>query len=186
MKTGRSCRNVIAGGALLLMGVGVGHFVTRSVAAVNDGSEALVTKAARSLGVKRCLPAISAIGQRAIAGATLQDIMLDWDRRSPDSAPFFTFTGLGAGNRRAAFTLVAIPRSANGCSVLVERIFASEVNCRIFAETDLKGFPGTDLIDGIKIHQNPVHPEETYALIDNNDGCLIIRRQTALQWPPSG
>ena len=177
--------NAVFGLAVLLSGIGIGHFVTESRAAgASLPREALITSAARTLGIKRCLPAIAAIGQRSVVGATMQDIMLDWDRESPDTAPFFSFTGLGAGNQRAAVTLVAIPGANAGCSVLVERVSGSASSCAAVAANELPHYPATRLIDGITIYQNPSQTSETYALVNSGSGCVVIRRQTAFKWPP--
>ncbi|UYY77316.1 hypothetical protein [Sphingomonas sp. R1] len=143
--------------------------------------EPLVVAAARTVGVKRCLPMIAAIAQRATAGATLQDIIVDWDRKMPDSAPFFSLTGLGNGTLRAALSIAAIPSPA-GCAVLVERVSYAARPCAAVASGELGGFPSGQLIDGITVYQNPRQAGETYSLISNNGGCLVLRRQASLNW----
>lgn len=167
---------------LLAAGAGIGRLAAPTDAATPP-PVALVAAAARDLGVKRCLPAISAIGQRAVTGATMQDIMLDWDRQAPDAGPIFSFTGLGAGNQRAGLTLVAVPNGAGGCAVLVERMSGTDRSCASVAASELPGFPGTALIDGVMVYRNPAQAGETYVLMTNDRGCLILRRQSSFRWP---
>lgn len=147
-------------------------------------AEPLVTAAARQVGVRRCLPAIAAVAQRATSGATMQDVIIDWDRQIPDMAPFFSLTGLGNGSQRAALTIAAIPTSS-GCAILVERMSASDLTCAQIATNELPGFRSGALIEGITVYQNPQAAGETYTLITNPAGCMIIRRQATLKWPPA-
>ena len=150
----------------------------------SPAARALVVDAAQKLGVKRCLPAITAIGQRAVLGATQQDIMVDWDRQAPDAAPFFSFIGLSAGKQRAGVTLVAVPAGTGGCAILVERVSSTGRPCAAVASSELPNCPATPLIDGITVYQNPSSPGETYVLVSNDGGCLILRRQSSFKWPP--
>jgi hypothetical protein len=154
----------------------------RSVAQT-PASEPLVTQAARSVGVRRCFPAIEAIAKRATVGVSQQDIVLDWDRRSPDSGAFFSLTGIGAGKQRAVVTISAFPQTPGNCAVLVERISALPGACDIVAATELRGFQPTQLIPGITIYQSSAQSAETYTLVDGSGACLLIRRQAALRWP---
>lgn len=174
-------RRVLLGAPLLLAGFLCGHLSAAGQGAVRPRAEPLVTAAARTLGVKRCLPMIAAIAQRATTGATMQDIIVDWDRDAPDAAPFFSLTGLGNGSQRAALTIAAIP-TPTGCAVLVERASFSAQTCVAVAAAELPGFPSARLIDGIMVYQNPNQPGETYTLINNASGCLILRRQASLKW----
>ncbi|CAH0496452.1 hypothetical protein NVSP9465_01486 [Novosphingobium sp. CECT 9465] len=172
--------------ALVTLPLVVAGFLCGHLSAAGQGvrpakPEPLVVSAARTLGVKRCLPMISGIAQRATSGATMQDIIVDWDRAAPDAAPFFSLTGLGNGSQRAALTIAAIPTQA-GCAVLVERASFSQQTCTAVAASELQGFPSARLIDGIMVYQNPAQPGETYTLITNTGGCLILRRQASLKW----
>ncbi|OAN59494.1 hypothetical protein A7X12_24640 [Sphingomonas sp. TDK1] len=166
---------------LSLIGFLAGHVAAAVQRQSPPAKEPLVVAAARTVGVKRCLPTISAIAQRATAGATMQDIIVDWDRKVPDEAPFFSLTGLGNGTMRAVLTIAAIPAPA-GCAVLVERISFAARDCASVAASDLAGFPSGQLIAGIMVYQNPKQAGETYSLISNNNGCLILRRQASLNW----
>lgn len=186
-RRGTTIQKTAAGSVLLAIGLGVGHLT--AMAQTRSGppkvpAEPIVTVAARQVGVRRCLPAISAIAQRATTGATIQDVIIDWDRQVPDAAPFFSMTGLGNGTQRAALTIAAIP-TTGGCAVLVERISASNLTCPQIAASELPGFRSGELIDGIMVYQNPQSASETYTLITNASGCLIVRRQASMKWPPT-
>lgn len=174
-------RRVLLAGPLIAAGFLCGHLSAAGQGVRAAKPEPLVVSAARTLGVKRCLPMISGIAQRATSGATMQDIIVDWDREAPDAAPFFSLTGLGNGSQRAALTIAAIPTSA-GCAVLVERASFAQQACTAVAASELPGFPSARLIDGIMVYQNPAQPGETYTLITNTGGCLILRRQASLKW----
>lgn len=176
---------VVAAVMLVVTGIGIGHVsaASQNVAGhVKPAAEPLVTTAARHVGVRRCLPAIAAVARRATSGATMQDLILDWDRQAPDAAPFFSLTGLGADDQRAALTIAGLPTAA-GCALLVERISGSTQSCAAIASGELPGYPAGQLIPGIMVYQNPRAAGETYTLIANGTGCLIIRRQAALKWP---
>lgn len=177
---------LIASG-MLALGIGLGHLTALAQSRVGPPApptEPIVAVAAKQVGIRRCLPAITAIAQRATIGATLQDVIIDWDRQIPDAAPFFSLTGLGNGNQRAALTIAAIP-TAGGCAVLVERMSASNQSCSQIAVSEFPGFRSGQLIEGIMVYQNPQLASETFTLIDSNGGCMIVRRQATMKWPPA-
>ncbi|HEY8604401.1 hypothetical protein [Tsuneonella suprasediminis] len=179
-----------AAGVLSLVAGGVlAGYLARPVLAAAPtnaaaGSPPLVALAAQQVGVRRCLPAINAVAQRGVAGATMQDIVINWDHDSPDGSPFFSLTGLGAGERRAALSITTIPTAKGGCSVLVERVSSSAASCKTVAERQLGSAVGALLIDGILVYQSKERPEETFTLVQNTENCTIIRRQAAFEWPP--
>lgn len=178
-------RTALAMFATLVVGLAVGNLSASAQNAMGPPSlpsEPLVTAAARQVGVRKCLPAISAIAERGTMGATLQDVIIDWDRQVPDAAPFFSLTGLGAGQQRATMTIAAIPTPL-GCAVLVERMSATTQSCSQVAASELKGYPSGQLIDGISVYQNPQSASETYTLVTNGTGCMIVRRQATMKWP---
>lgn len=186
VRSGRVQRAVF-GGLILAFGIGVGHLTASAQSRLGPPAppaEPVVAAAARQVGVRRCLPAISAIAQRATMGATMQDVIIDWDRQVPDAAPFFSLTGLGNGNQRAALTIATMP-TVGGCAVLVERISASNLSCAEIAASELPGFRSGELIDGVSVYQNPQSASETYTLIASVPGCLIVRRQATMKWPPT-
>lgn len=179
-------RSALMASIALCAGIAIGQTLAPRKPA--PPAQALVVSAARQLGVRRCLPALSAVAQRAVQGAVLQDIMVDWDRQVPDAYPFFSLTGLGADKQRAILTIAAAPGTGasggagGGCAIQVERISATPQSCASVAANELPGYPGAALIDGILVHQNPKQPGETYALMSNGTGCVIVRRQTAMRW----
>lgn len=170
--------------AVAVAGVATGYLARPVSAATPQAKAPLVVLAAQQVGVRRCLSAINAVAVRGTTGALLQDVVVNWDRVTPDAAPFFSLTGMGNGSLRAALTITAIPTSKGSCAILVERISSGAASCRQVAATDLPQTAGASLIDGIDVYQNPDHPEETFTLIQNSGGCIVIRRQTSFEWPP--
>jgi hypothetical protein len=141
------------------------------------GSLPVLAQAARTIGISRCLPAITAISRQTSQGATHEDVLLDWDHGQPDQAAFFSLTGLEFGTRSAAVSLTTVPEAQGGCSVLAERISAAPVACPVIAEQELKGFVGHPLLSSITVYTNPQTPRQTVTLVNSAPGCLIIRRQ---------
>ncbi len=179
-------RLALVGVPLGCAALGIGYLtgVSRAAPAATPAKSPLVALAAQQIGIRQCLPAISAIGQRGTTGATLQDIVIDWDHQNPDAAPFFSMTGMGAATQRAALTITAMPTAAGSCAVMVERISSGSDTCASVATHELPPMPGSKLIDGITVYQNPQNREETYTLIQNPGSCIVIRRQAMFQWPP--
>lgn len=138
--------------------------------------------AAQEVGVRRCLPAITAIAQRATSGATMQDIIVNWNRAAPDTSAFFSMTGMGTANQRAALTIVAVPSADGKCAVLVERISSTAGDCAAIAGREFANYPSARLIDGIMVYQRAEVPDETFTLIQNGGSCLVIRRQAMFNW----
>jgi hypothetical protein len=133
--------------------------------------------------VRQCLAAVNAVAQRGTIGATMQDIVLNWDHAAPDAAPFFSMTGMGAGTQRAALSITAMPTPSGSCAILLS-VCRRARSCANVAAQELPPYPGGKLIDGITVLQNPKNPEETYTLIQNPGSCIVIRRQAMFQWPP--
>lgn len=144
----------------------------------------LVVLAAKKLGIKACLPAITQIATADTAGATEQDIVLDWNRKAPDSSPFFSMTALSDGTRRAILSITATPLKPRGCALMVQRIFSSTDTCAVIAQKNLPSFIGGRLIDGVLVYSNPSDPEETYTLMQNSNNCSVIFRNNIPKWSP--
>jgi hypothetical protein len=142
-------------------------------------TEPLVTRAARDLGVHQCLDAIAKSAEGVIGTQTVtkQDIILNWDRKAPDSAPFFSLTGVLFGKQSSTMSLTAIPEPNGTCDVLVEQVWLAPSPCRKISETNLKKLPASRLIDTIMVHSNPSVPGETFSLVDAGNSCMIVRRQ---------
>jgi hypothetical protein len=145
----------------------------------------VLARAAQTIGVRRCLSAITAIAGRTGQGATHQDVILDWDHRTPDAAAFFSLTGLEYGPLSAAFSLTTVPDATGGCSILAERISAAPIACRLVAQRELTGYTGTPLLSSITVYTNPRTPRETVTLVNSPPGCLIVRRQVEYGWRPA-
>ncbi|HEY2751635.1 MAG TPA: hypothetical protein VGI62_09780 [Phenylobacterium sp.] len=178
----RTVRNGLLGLALSIGGMGVGYISGIGHAAPARNNTPLVTLAAQKIGVRQCLPAVTSIAQRGLLGATMQDIVLNWDHQAPDAGPFFSMTGMGAAVQRATLSITAVPVAGGSCAVLVERVSSGADNCSIVATRDLPPMPGGKLIDGITVYQNPKQPEETYTLVQNPGSCIVIRRQVVFKW----
>ena len=180
MSSGRSLRrraNVLAA-ALVFAG-------SASLAQTGSPDLPITAAAARAVGMKRCLSAIAAVSGRVTAGATHADVIADWDRTSPDSAAFFSLTGVEFGPRTAALSLTTAPEQSGGCSVLAERISGAPIPCEKVAQTELQGYESHKLLATITVYSNPKVPRETVTLVSTPPGCLLIRRQVQFGWPPS-
>lgn len=171
--------------AVIVLAFGLGHFSTlgQDIKPLPP-AEPVLQAAARTIGIRRCLNAVSAVAQRASLGATQQDLLVDWDRAAPDAGPFFALTALGDGTRRAALSVSAVPAPDGGCAIKVERISAASQSCAQLAEAELADHASVPLIEGVRVYQNQRVPGETYMLVANSPGCLVIRRQVAMKWPP--
>jgi hypothetical protein len=142
-----------------------------------SGPPNVLSEAARTLGVQQCGPDIDAIAPRVFAGSERQDIVLDWDRRTVDRAPFFSLTGLQYRDGAALFTLTTIPQPAGGCTVLAEHVSASAMSCTEVARRQLPGYQGTPLVRAVTVYTSAAHAHETVTLVQAPPGCLMLRRQ---------
>jgi hypothetical protein len=142
----------------------------------------LLAQAAQSIGIKQCLAAVATVSDRAVQGATRQDVILDWDHGAPDARAFFSLTGLEFGDRSTAFSLTTVPEPAGGCSIMAERISAAPITCAKFAQLQMAGYVGHPLLPSITVYSNPRTPRETVTLVNSAPGCLIIRRQAEYNW----
>jgi hypothetical protein len=170
----------------LCLGLAVGVFAASTTFAQAPAPEVpVVAQAARTLGIKRCLSAVTAVGQRVSQGATHSDVIADWDRAAPDAGAFFSLTGLEFGAQSAALSLTTVPDATGGCSVLAERISAAPIACPLVAQRELPGWQGHRLLASIMVYSNPASARETVTLVNSAPGCLVIRRQVQYGWPAS-
>lgn len=179
----RSNIQIVGAAGLAALAFGIGQLAA-AIPVAAPASPPLVALAAQQIGVRQCLAAISAVAKRGTTGAAMQDILINWDHETPDAAPFFSLTGMGAGTQRAALTITAVPTGANDCAILVERVSSGAENCAQVAARDLPSMPKGQLIDGVTVLQNPKQADETYTLIQNPGSCIVIRRQAVFKWPP--
>ena len=147
-------------------------------------NEPVLSKAARAVGVRQCLTLVSATAKRVTQGATGQDILLDWDHRTPDAGPLFSLTGINIGPQAAAASVVAVPSPTGGCTLLVERISATAKPCPAVAKAELAGYRATPLLPNIMVYSRPDRGLESTTLITSSGACLILRRQAVFNWLP--
>ena len=177
----------------LVLGVFAYSFVTLVFAAPPQPPKALepslpqdaLTAAATNVGIRRCLPAISRLSSMIVSGSTGNDVLLDWDRKSPDSGAFFSLSGVEHKNASLAFSLMAVPDSNGGCSVAAERISMAPFSCQSIAQQELTGYKATRLLATFTVYVDARDKGASVSLIDSPPGCLIIRRHVEFDWKDS-
>lgn len=141
----------------------------------------LLVEAARSVGVSRCLPAISRISALAVAGSRTHEVLADWDRAQPDVGPFFSMLGISFGAQSVAATITTIPQG-DGCTVAAERISVAPYTCASIAQVELGGYAVTKLLPTFTVYSRADDPGASVSLIDSPPGCLVIRRHVQYGW----
>lgn len=142
----------------------------------------ILAKAAQTVGIRRCYAAVDEVSKRTFAGAQHADVVLDWDRTTPDDEPFFSLSGLQYADGVAALSLTTVPSPGGGCSMLVERISTASHVCREVAREELPGYQATMLVKGVTVYTMASRPRESVTLIDASPACVIVRRQAAFHW----
>jgi hypothetical protein len=142
----------------------------------------LLAEAAREIGVKQCLPALSRLSALAITGSRAHDVLLDWDRAKPDAGPLFSLLGLSYGGQSAAATITVIPQPGGDCTVAAERISVAPFTCDSIAQVELKGYKLTRLLPNFNVYTQPSDPGASVSLIDSPPSCLVIRRHVQYGW----
>ena len=142
---------------------------------------ALVT-AATNVGIKHCRPALARLSGLALQGSRNNDVLLDWDRRRPDSSPVFSLLGLEFNNGDAAISISAVPEADGSCSVAAERIVSAPFTCASVAQRELAGYRLTQLLRNFSVYTDSGDPQSTVVLIDSPPSCLVIRRYVAFKW----
>jgi hypothetical protein len=147
----------------------------------------LAAEAARSVGVKQCLAAVTRLSALAVAGSRSHDVLIDWDRTAPDAGPFFSLLGLSYGQQSAAATITAVPSGNGECTVSAERISVAPFTCVSIADVELKGYTKSQLLPNFHVYSLPSDPGATVSLIDSPPSCLVIRRHVQYGWKaPAG
>ncbi len=141
-----------------------------------------LSAAAANVGIKRCLPAISRLSSLTVNGSTGNDVLVDWDRKNPDTGPFFSLSGVEYKNASLAFSLTAVPDSTGGCSVAAERISVAPFSCKSIAQQELAGYKATQLLATFTVYVDERDRGASVTLIDSPPGCLIIRRHVEFDW----
>jgi len=141
-----------------------------------------LTRAAASVGIKRCLPAITRLAALSVQGSRSHDVLLDWDRKRPDAGPMFSLIGIEYPNAGVAASITAIPDEAGACTVAAERISVAPYTCASIAQQELAGYKMTRLLPIYAVYTDDKEPTSSVSLIDSPPGCLVIRRYVEYGW----
>jgi hypothetical protein len=147
-----------------------------------------LTRAATSVGIRRCLPAVSRLSALTVQGSRSHDVLLDWDRKRPDAGPMFSLIGIQYPNAGVAASITAIPDEGGGCTVSAERISVAPFTCESVAQQELAGYKMTRLLPIYAVYTDDKEPTSSVSLIDSPPGCLVVRRYVEYGWkdPASG
>jgi len=138
--------------------------------------------AAASVGIKRCLPAITRLSTLNLQGSRSHDLLLDWDRKRPDDGAVFGFLGIEYPNGGVATSITALPDSGDACTVAAERISVAPFTCASVAQQELGGYQANRLLPVYTVYVDPKDPASSVSLIDSPPGCLVIRRYVQYDW----
>ena len=138
--------------------------------------------AAASVGIQRCLPAITRLSTLNLQGSRSHDLLLDWDRKRPDSGAVFGFLGIEYPNGGVATSITALPEGTDGCTVAAERISVAPFTCASVAQQELAGYQANRLLPVYTVYVDPKDPASSVSLIDSPPGCLVIRRYVQYDW----
>ncbi|MBS0343155.1 MAG: hypothetical protein JSS56_21835 [Proteobacteria bacterium] len=141
-----------------------------------------LSAAAASVGVKRCLPAISRLSSLTLQGSRNHDLLLDWDRKRPNDGVVFGFLGLEYPNAGVAASITSVPESDGSCTVAAERISVAPYTCASIAQQELAGYQMSRLLPVYAVYVDPKEPNSSVSLIDSPPGCLVIRRFVEYSW----
>ena len=131
---------------------------------------------AASVGVRQCLPALTALSALGIRDTRNNDVLLDWDRTRPASSPVFSLIGLEYPTDNATMSVTAVPESDGSCSVSAERISFAPITCKLVARKELPGYQAAQLLHRMMVYTDAHDPGSSVSLIDSSSGCLVIRR----------
>lgn len=141
-----------------------------------------LTRAATSVGVKRCLPAITRLSTLTVQGSRSHDVLLDWDRKRPDGGPMFSLIGMEFPNAGVAASITAVPDDSGACTVSAERISVAPYTCASVGQQELSTYKMTRLLPNYTVYTDEKEPTSSVSLIDSPPGCLIIRRYVEYGW----
>ncbi len=142
----------------------------------------MLTRAATSVGIRRCLPAISRLSALTVQGSRSHDVLLDWDRKRPDAGPMFSLIGIQYPNAGVAGSITAIPDESGNCTVSAERISVAPFTCESVAQQELARYRMTRLLPNYAVYTDDKEPTSSVSLIDSPPGCLVIRRYVEYGW----
>jgi hypothetical protein len=175
-----SFRFVLAAAAWVLSGAAFAQGVL-APAAPSQAQDKL-TMAASSVGVKRCLPAITRLATITLQGSRSHDVLLDWDRQRPDAGPVFSLIGIEYPNGGVASSIIAVPGDSGTCTVAAERVSVAPFTCESIAQQELAGYRMTRLLPIYAVYTDDKEPTSSVSLIDSPPGCLVIRRYVEYGW----
>ena len=141
-----------------------------------------LAQAAASVGVKRCLPAITRLSTLMVEGSRNHDLLLDWDKARPDAGPLFGLVGIEYPNAGVAASITAVPDPTGTCSVAAERISVAPFTCASIAQQELGAYRMTRLLPNYTVYIDDKEPNSSVSLIDSPPGCLVIRRFVDYHW----
>lgn len=166
----------------LAWGLGSPFAMAQQAVPAVSGQDKL-TRAAASVGVQRCLPAISRLGGLAIQGSRSNDVLLDWDRKQPDAGPMFSLIGMEFPNAGMAASITAVPdATGQACTIAAERISVAPFTCASIAQAELADHQMTRLLPIYAVYTDPKEEGSSVSLIDSPPGCLVIRRFVEYHW----
>lgn len=142
----------------------------------------LLADAARSVGATQCLAAIERLSALAISGSRTHEVLVDWDRKKPNTAPLFSLIGVTFPGSIAAASITAVPQAGGECAIAAERISVAPYTCKSIAEVELKGYKANLLLPMFTVYTSPTDPGASVSLIDSPPSCLIIRRHVQYGW----
>ena len=174
-----------SGLAMAFLSLMVGQILAVRVSAQTPASANMLAEAANAIGVKKCKNALSRLGAVTAYGSQKQEVLMDWNRQSPDTNPVFSLLGADYPNGAIAVSVVAVPdASGSGCSVSAERISVAPFTCESIAKTELVNYSVTALLPRFKVYTDPTDSSSTVSLLDSPPGCLMIRRYVKFHWLP--
>jgi hypothetical protein len=141
-----------------------------------NGPRNSLVVAATSVGIRNCLPALTALSTLGVQGASNNDVLFDWDRTRAGNSTVFSLIGLELPNSNAAMSITGVPEADGSCSVSAERISVAPVACPAVAKKELAGYHATKLLPHMMVYTDAKDPGSSVSLIDEQVGCLVIRR----------
>lgn len=152
------------------------------IAPSKTNTQNLLADAARSVGATQCLPAIERLSALAFKGAHNHEVLVDWDRKNPKTAPLFSLIGAIFSDSVAATSISAVPQPGGECAIAVERISLAPYTCKSVAQVELKGYQASVLLPTFTVYTSAADPGASISLIDSPPSCMVIRRHIQYGW----
>ncbi|WP_148077338.1 hypothetical protein [Comamonas sp. BIGb0124] len=151
-------------------------------------SQPLLAQTARRAGIRRCVDGIALISRGATAAAQRQDVLMDWNRASPNDSALFSLTAMEAQSGNSLMSLVSVPEPDGlGCSMLVETISTKAQACSAVAKAELPGYTRNALLPTVDVYTRSASPQETVVLAQQGKrSCLMVWRHVQYGWNLQG